>query len=554
MTPTDKNDILMAHMFLVTPEFLRERIAQLPELLSSAAIAPEFLSKSPKVSELVSQKAASQAGTRVTEPIPSQKGVTEVAPPAPPPSAGTRAVTRGAAWVFVSERGASDPLPFPEALAQLLTSEGEQGCLRNLLSERRLSKSFVSAEFSTFTAQLEQHLEDTSRRLGPQESRGLRVEAGTKDGGSQNEMKTNEVGPVRGASRREESQSSVQSQVEEEGLGEADGFQTESREGDYSGQGEVRGDRVVAQGCFSEILDGYRSVPTNFGEIFAMCEGAGQFMTKIKQDNFRFFSQAGEDDSFHTGGSSKDFAPPPPPPPRPVHPGTVFTPNDFKGPRQAASSLRITAADLMGDAPISLPKPQRSQNPYEAFGLDDYAEPPRAKAPRPSDQLFKEAKHFRDPYAAPFKEGPSQAFTGSMRDQVYNEWAAGPSCGGPGPPSRNYDFAPPSLAEKTGRISQEDFGSHPNTFKYPSQFPPHQSQKHLPKPSPHSSNPYMNSHFELDSMNYTTHNFTRSQTFTHGDTHALEAGSRFKQHPGGRNQHPQAAQGSRQNKVYTKRS
>lgn len=74
MASPTKNDILMAHMFLVKPDFLKEKISLHALVMTEAVQQPEFLQESPRVFEKISKKSKK-------EPPQQPKSLKEPSPP-----------------------------------------------------------------------------------------------------------------------------------------------------------------------------------------------------------------------------------------------------------------------------------------------------------------------------------------------------------------------------------------------------------------------------------------------------------------------------------------
>lgn len=582
MAPNDKNEILMAHMFLRVPPFMESQIERFSKVLTESAQTPEFLMQQPVVSELVAKKAA---GLPLTGPssLPSQ--------------ALESAASAAGDWVVQSDQTESVSLKFSEALLKLLHQTSDTAILKNKTMSHVLQKEFVARKFESFAQQLEKSLRDAfkktvlqnqttldllapgpqaeepawdSRLESPEAARGKRATAPTMPTvtSDKNPYMSNNMYKSAFESRTEESFQFPEADYPGSRRRPPPGEQRSYASGPASQDEEdsllaqPRRGRPAPGNPLLSALEGSRFSSTNLEEVFSLCNGAAKFFNKIKQDNLRFYGGERDEEGWPAGSFSDEPAFPARAPQ--FVEGKVYTPADLKAAPSMSSGLNFSA--LVENKKINIRAAPEPRNPYSNLAQEFpyFAEEPAPRKPEKprAPPGFKEYEVPREfyPQAVVKNYVNEDDFEDFQMESFHSESGRSaqaapfpPAFAQPPPPPRK-DRVQTKRLMGPAQLDPEDYAKGYHTQPYAPQYGAYPSQKQSSFKTFDTSNPYVNSHFEMNNLDYQNPASYHAQGFPGQDSFAGSIGSNFRSKnkpPSGpsapaRNQKPQ--------KVYTKRA
>lgn len=599
MAPNDKNEILMAHMFLKVPPYMESQIERFSKVLTLSAQTPEFLMQQPVVSELVSKKTA---GLPLTSPPNLQNQTLEM-----------KSCSAGD-WVVQSDQTESVPLKFSDALLKLLHQSSDTAILKNKTMSHVLQKDFVARKFESFAQQLERNLKEAfkktalqnqttldllasgpqpegeeavwdSRPDSPEAVHGKRATAPTMPTvtADKNPYMSNNMYKSAFESRTEESFQFPEQDYP--GSRRKQGGRTNaSEQPSYvsgpsrdAGQGsQDEDDSIVASNSrrprptpghpLLSALEGNKFSSANLEEVFSLCNGAAKFFNKIKQDNLRFYGGERGEEGWPSGSFSEEpayVAPAPARAPQFVE-GKVYTPADLKTAPSMSAGLNFST--LVENKKINLRTVPEQRNPYSNLAQEfpyfqDEPAPRKPEKPR-APQGYKE-------YEVPREFYPQTVVKNYVNDEDFEDFQMESFHSESGRSAQATPFhpafaqtPPPPRKDRVqtkrlmgpATLDPEDYGKGYHIQPNAPQYGAYPSQKQSSSKTFDTSNPYVNSHFEMNNLDYQNPATYHAQGFTGQDSFSGPIGSNVRSKnkpPSGpsvpaRNQKPQ--------KVYTKRA
>lgn len=631
MSAREKNDILMAHMFLSVPAFMEKQIERYPRILSPKAALPEFWDQKAKGPLSVDKGSATQ---------PTEKGHSSQAK-----SPANSGVPLQKDWFVHNGASQIGPLEFSEAVSVVLQIKEDALVVKSRRLQRELHKEYLLKEFHNFTSQLEQHLLASARqatlkhqttleedvfqspKLGAQQSlesesnllTESRKDTSLKKGsGATIHSRTFDTNPymsnnvymtafegkpdeffnlpedtfLHGRHRKPatapqfdelkseaEAQPKAQTtqshrvvarpQVQEEVYSNS---QDDGEESILSGKKSMPHEKSYSPNQLSAILEDYKQQSFNLDEIFSLCEGASQFFSKIKQDNVRFHD--GEGSGREQWPAEPTRLPPPrppamrsPAPPGGFSEGRVFTPADFKS--QSSAGVSMNFNNLVESSKINVRSNQDPRNAYPMmppdFSHPREQEPPRKKPEKPMPAFQGQRVYpgpqdyyasgyatnavYEDSYDNPSTNSFHSSSAHNSRGNIYphERIESGPTVPkGRGQPQPKRAPAQP--------FYPEDFSSDYPPSKFPGPHPGHPGPRQPPIKNANTSNPYVNSHYEMNNLDYQSQNPYRSQAFGSNDPFFDDADSNSKSNSKPQGNIPMAGRSHKPQKSYTKRS
>lgn len=380
MLAKEKNDILIAHMNLIVPEFVKSQLEGSNLVYTPKALAPEFMAQQPKAAP----------------PAPPRQLPKSAEPSSPPldPSPKAASDTSQNPWVVLTEKGETGPFSFPDAITTILQTREEKVLIKNKRTEHILQKEYLLKEFKNFAQQLERHLFDSAKKFQvPQQTTIEEIIVKERQGDSRNrlEIDSNQIfegkaesmlkkgsgstmptantganpymsnsayttafegraddmflpdqeylpprprkpptAPQFGAQRSPTNQQPSaptmpgypkigQARLQEDSYSNIS-QEEEDEESFPSGQRSARQEKSYSQNPLSVMLEDYKVQNINLEEVFSFCEGASQFFSKIKQDNKKFYGgERADADAWASGIPLEEkalIAPLPPKPPQ----------------------------------------------------------------------------------------------------------------------------------------------------------------------------------------------------------------------------------------------